>query len=81
MDTVAKGWNWSARRALAFALILAAAALIAGGLGGYLVRGASTLVVTHAVAAPVLAPAPAATTSSASYFGVVRSAAGYIPGL
>jgi hypothetical protein len=78
MDTVAKGWNWSARRALAFVLILAVAALIAGGFGGYLVRGASTLVVIHTVAVPVPA---AATTSRPAYFGVGRSTAGYIPGL
>lgn len=76
MDAVYEGANWTRRRAVAIVLTVMAIALLAGGLGGYLFRGASTLVVTHALSAPV-ASAPL----TQPYFGTARTSAGFIPGL
>lgn len=74
MDAVFRGWDLTMRRATAVFLGLVAIALLAGGAGGYLFRGATTQVVTHTitrtVANPPTQPAPG-----------VRTSGGYIPGL
>jgi hypothetical protein len=74
MDAVSQRWDLSMRRAVALFLGLAAIVLLAGGAGGYLIRGATTLVVTHTVIRTVsntpTQPAPG-----------VRTSGGYIPGL
>lgn len=46
MDAITRGWDVSMRRAVALFLGLVAIALLAGAAGGYLTRGATTLVVT-----------------------------------
>ena len=46
MDAVYTGINVSARRLLAIAAALMLAALIAGGFGGYLIRGGASSVST-----------------------------------
>jgi hypothetical protein len=76
MDAVYEGANWTRRRAVAIVLTVMAVALLAGGLGGYLFRGASTLVVAHALSAPV-----ACAPLTQPYFGTARTSAGFIPGL
>jgi hypothetical protein len=73
MDTVSRGWDLSMRRAVALFLGLVAIALIAGGAGGYLTRGATTLVVTHTITRTVL--------QTAQPTSGVRTSGGYIPGL
>jgi hypothetical protein len=75
MDAVSRGWDWSARRVVAIFLGLAAIALLAGGAGGYLMRGATTLVVTHTITRTVANPA------TLSPYGGSHTAGGYIPGL
>lgn len=52
-----------------------AVAVVSGGLGGYLIRGTSTLVVTRTIHVPAAAPV------QAPYFNTDRSSAGQIPGL
>jgi hypothetical protein len=75
MEAVYKGWVWSTQRLVALFLGLAVIAMLAGGAGGYLIRGTSTFVVTHTitktVAIPLTQPSP----------GSPRSGGGYIPGL
>jgi hypothetical protein len=72
MEAVYGGWVWSRERLVALFLGLAVIALLAGGAGGYLIRGATTLVVTHTITKVV---------PSDYYFGVLRTTAGFIPGL
>lgn len=43
MDAVYKGLNWTTRRVIAVFVVVMVAALLAGGLGGYLIRGVSAL--------------------------------------
>jgi hypothetical protein len=94
MDAVYRGVKWSKRRVVAIVMSVITAALLAGGLGGYLVRGASTLAVTHTVSALRAAPAPEAqpfpgartrhtipAPQARPYFGSTRTSAGLIPGL
>ena len=73
MDAISRGWNLSMRRAVALFLGLLAIAMLAGGAGGYLTRGITTLVVKETVirpAAPQAQPTPD-----------MRTSGGYIPGL
>jgi hypothetical protein len=77
MDTVLRQPGWTARQIAAIVLCVMAAALLAGGLGGYLIHGTSTSVVTRTVQLPVAADNPAL----APYFGTYRSSSGHIPGL
>ena len=73
MEAVSRGWDLNMRRAVALFLGLVAIALLLGGAGGYLIRGATTLVVTHTVIKTV--PQTAQPTPG------VRTSGGYIPGL
>lgn len=75
MEAVYGGWTWTRQRLVALFLGLAVIALLAGGAGGYLIRGATTLVVTHTITRTVAAPA--AQPSS----GTPRTPGGFIPGL
>ena len=75
MDTGSRGLDWSVRRLVAIFLGLAAIALLAGGAGGYLIRGATTLVVTHTVTRTVANPATQSDSDGS------HNAGGYIPGL
>jgi hypothetical protein len=75
MEAVYEGWAWTSRRLIAVFLGLAFAALLAGGVGGYIVRGATTLVVTHTITKTVAIP------SAPLYSGAPRTSGGYIPGL
>ncbi len=77
MDAMHNGVTWSRRRFTAVVISVMAAALLAGGWGGYLARGASTLIVTHTVSAPPAAPG----SEAQPYFGTARTSAGFIPGL
>jgi hypothetical protein len=51
MNTVYRGLNWSTRRILAIFVSLMVLALLAGGTGGYLIRGATTLVERQTISA------------------------------
>ena len=73
MDAVSRGWDLTMRRAVGVFLGLIAIALIAGGAGGYLMRGATTLVVTHTITRTVAQPAQPVSGA--------RTSGGYIPGL
>ncbi|MBJ7594168.1 MAG: hypothetical protein JF886_04770 [Candidatus Dormibacteraeota bacterium] len=73
MDTVYRGWNWSAQRLAALLVGLMAVVLLAAS-GGYLIRGATTLVVTHTITKTVAIPA----THS---FSGARTSGGFIPGV
>jgi len=75
MDAVSRHSSWTAGRVIAIALFLMAVAVVSGGLGGYLIRGTSTLVVTRTIHVPAAAPV------QAPYFNTDRSSAGQIPGL
>jgi hypothetical protein len=73
MEAVSQRWDLSMRRAVALFLGLVAIAMLAGGAGGYLTRGITTLVVKETVirpASPTAHPTP-----------VERTSGGYIPGL
>lgn len=74
MDVISRGWDLPMRRAVAVFLGLMAIVLIAGGAGGYLIRGATTLVVTHTITRTVAIP-PTQPGSG------LRTTGGYIPGL
>jgi hypothetical protein len=74
MDAVFRGWDLTMRRGVAAFLGLVAIALIAGGAGGYLMRGATTLVVTHTITSPAANPAQQPDSG-------VRTTGGYISGL
>jgi hypothetical protein len=74
MDAVFRGWDLNMRRAVTVFLGLMAIALIAGGAGGYVIRGATTLVVTHTITRTVPNP-PMQPVSG------LRTSGGYIPGL
>jgi hypothetical protein len=52
MNAVHQGLTWSTRRVVALFAAVMLAALVAGGAGGYLIRGASTLVVKPASVSP-----------------------------
>ncbi len=73
MEAVSRGWDLSMRRAVALFLGLMALAMLAGGAGGYLTRGITTLVVKETV----IRPASPATQPTSG----VRTSGGYIPGL
>jgi hypothetical protein len=77
MEAVYGSWVWSRQRLVALFVGLAFIALLAGGAGGYLVRGATTLVVTHTITQRVAIPA----TTGHSGAGAQRTSSGYIPGL
>lgn len=55
MGVVSRGWDLSARRAVALFLGLVAIVLLAGA-GGYLIKGATTLVVTPTITGTVVTP-------------------------
>jgi hypothetical protein len=57
MDAVYTGINWSVRRLAAIFAAVLVAALLAGGLGGYLIRGGASTVSTVARTTTVSAPA------------------------
>jgi hypothetical protein len=76
MDAAYGGWIWTRQRVVALFLGLAVIALLAGGAGGYLIRGATTLVVNHTITKTVAVPAPAGHAGSDA-----RTSGGYIPGL
>jgi hypothetical protein len=75
MSAVHKGLNWSARRAVAVLLGVMLPALLAGGAGGYLIRGSTTVVVTrsipaeavHQEAAPAMPARPLNADSQGGY--------------
>jgi hypothetical protein len=73
MAAIHAGLTWSARQMAALVLGLALIVLLAGGAGGYLIRGATTLVVTRTATQRVVVPTP-------SPFSV-RTSSGYIAGL
>ncbi len=73
MEAISRGWDLGMRRAVALFLGLMALAMLAGGAGGYLTRGITTLVVKETVIRP-------ATPTEQSTPGV-RTSGGYIPGL
>jgi hypothetical protein len=75
MEAVYGGLVWTRQRLVALFLGLAVIALLAGGAGGYLIRGATTLVVTHTITKSVAVPA----THQSS--GAPHTSGGYIPGL
>jgi hypothetical protein len=77
MEAVLRGSNWTARRFVAVVLFVMAAALLAGGFGGYAIHGGSTVVVTRTVQVP----AAIVNSPAAPYFGTERDAHGHIPGL
>lgn len=47
MNAVLRGFGWTTRQSIVLLAALMAVAVIAGGAGGYLIRGGSTLVVTR----------------------------------
>lgn len=55
MNAVYNGWSWSRRRVVAVFAGLLMFALLAGGAGGYLIRGATTLAAQQTISAN---PAP-----------------------
>jgi hypothetical protein len=75
MEAAYGGWIWTRQRLVALFLGLAVIALLAGGAGGYLLKGATTLVVTHTITKTVAIPA----TQPSS--GALRTSGGYIAGL
>jgi hypothetical protein len=78
MDVMNQGLHWMTGRVVAILLAALAVALLAGGAGGYLIKGATTL------ARPVTAAsvqAPSARHVPADYFGQRRTSAGYVAGL
>lgn len=75
MEAAYNGWTWSTRRLAALFLAVAAVVLIAGGAGGYLIRGATTVHVTHTITRTVALPASQAPA------GAPQTTGGYIPGL
>ncbi|MEA2637958.1 MAG: hypothetical protein QOE18_1015 [Chloroflexota bacterium] len=77
MDVVNQDLHWMTGRVVAILLVALAVALLAGGAGGYLIKGATTL------ARPVTAAAVQAPSADvpADYFGQQRTSAGYIAGL
>ncbi|HSO94341.1 MAG TPA: hypothetical protein VLS53_07730 [Candidatus Dormibacteraeota bacterium] len=75
MEAVYSGWVWSRQRLVALFLGLAVIALLAGGTGGYLVRGATTLVVTHTITKTVAIPATQPSSVEP------RTSGGYVPAL
>jgi hypothetical protein len=77
MDAVLKGSGWTARQIVAIVIVVMAAALLAGGLGGYLIHGTGTSVVTRSVQLPAAAGNP----SAVPYFGTDRTINRHIPGL
>lgn len=84
MDAVSERWQWTRRHLVAVLLGVMAVALLAGGTGGYLIKGATTLVLTRTVQvqAPVSHPsAQQATGLHEPYFGTSRTTDGHIPGL
>jgi hypothetical protein len=54
MDAVYRGYNWRARQALAVLVVALTAALLAGGLGGYLIRSVATLSYNSSTASPTV---------------------------
>jgi hypothetical protein len=84
MDAVSERWHLTRRRLVAIFLGVMAVALLAGGTGGYLIKGATTLVLTRTVQVqpPVSNPsAERANGLQEPYFGTQRTTGGYIPGL
>ncbi len=61
MDAVYNGATRTTRRVVAIFMAVLVAALLAGGVGGYLIRGASTLVQGQASTTQLRAQAPALT--------------------
>jgi hypothetical protein len=76
MDAVLKGSGWTARQIVAIVIVVMAAALFAGGFGGYLIHGTSTSAVTR-----VQLPAAAGDPAAVPYFGTDRAINRHIPGL
>jgi hypothetical protein len=84
MNAVSQRWHWTTRQLVAIFIGVMAVALLAGGAGGYLIKGATTLVLTRTVQVQAQASNPSAGQGGGrhvSYFGTLLATAGYIPGL
>ena len=78
MDVVNQGLQWTTRRVVAILLCALAVALLAGGAGGYLIKGATTLA---RPATTVNVQAPSGHQMPAGYLGQSRTSAGFVAGL